>query len=111
MAEASATRTRRSLLTAAAAAGGALAAQAIVRPSPVAAADVMLGAVNVATTSTEIRSTQEWIQAKAIVGHVTYTGAGSSTAGIFGQSDALNGSGVQGWAMSGSSSRGVVGQS
>jgi hypothetical protein len=48
-------RSRRSLL---AAAGGALATQALVRPSPVAAADVVLGAVNTATAATTIRNTQ-----------------------------------------------------
>src|SRR5262245_12651578 len=91
-------RSRRSLLTAAAAAGGALAAQALVRPSPVSAADVVLRAVNNATTLTTIRTTEATSTAKALMGLVTFAGSGPSTAGVFGQSNASNGNGVFGMA-------------
>jgi hypothetical protein len=104
-------RSRRSLLAAAAAAGGALATQALVRPSPVAAADVVLGAVNTATNATTIRNTQALSSAKAIVGLVTTTIAGSSTAGVQGQSNATNGNGLFGVAMSGPSAKGAWGRS
>ena len=51
-------RSRRSLLVAAAAAGGALATQALVRPEPASAASVTLGVVNNESTATTFRTTQ-----------------------------------------------------
>jgi hypothetical protein len=105
-----ATRTRRSLLTAAAAAGGALAAQAIARPAPVSAASVVLGAVNTAGTATTIRSNEAANTAKALIGVVLHAGAGGSTAGVQGQSNALHGNGVFGVAINGNS-KGVWGRS
>jgi hypothetical protein len=104
-------RSRRALLTAAAAAGGALATQALIRPTPAAAADVVLGAVNTATAVTTIRNTQALNSAKALVGLVTYAGAGPSTAGVQGQSLAANGNGVFGVALSGTGAKGVWGRS
>lgn len=102
-------RGRRSVLTAAAAAGGALATQALFRPSPAVAASVMLGALNTAAAATTIRTTQALNSAKAIVGVVAYTGPGGSTAGVQGQSNATHGNGVFGVALSGSS-KGVWGR-
>jgi hypothetical protein len=107
---ASARRSRRSVLTAAAAAGGALATQALVRPTPVAAADVALGAVNTAPTATTIRSTEASGSARALIGQVLTTGSGFATAGVFGQSYADGGNGVLGIAPTGAS-KGVFGRS
>jgi hypothetical protein len=108
---ASGPRSRRSVLAAAvAAAGGALATQALVRPTTVAAADVVLGAINSAPAATTIRSTQALNSAKAIVGVVTFAGPGSSTAGVQGQSNSQNGNGVFGVASIGNS-KGVWGRS
>jgi hypothetical protein len=104
-------RSRRSLLTAAAAAGGALATQALVRPAPVEAASVVLGAVNSATAATTIRTTQALSSAKAIVGLVTHSGAGPSTAGVQGQSNAQGGNGVFGVALTGAGAKGAWGRS
>jgi hypothetical protein len=103
-------RSRRSLLAAVAAAGGALATQALVRPAPAAAADVVLGAVNTAATTTTIRSNEAVNTAKALMGVVLHAGAGGSTAGVWGQSNALNGNGVFGIALAGNS-KGVWGRS
>jgi hypothetical protein len=103
-------RFRRSLLTAAAAAGGALATQALVRPSPVAASDVVLGATNTTASATTIRTNEVAANAKALVGVVTHTDAGPSTAGVMGQSNATNGNGVFGVALAGNS-KGVRGRS
>src|SRR5262245_34978774 len=103
-------RTRRSVITAAAATGGALATQALAGPLPVAAADVVLGAVNNATSVTTIRSTEVSTSAKAFVGLVANSGVGASTAGVQGQSNSTNGNGVFGVAMAGNS-KGVWGRS
>jgi hypothetical protein len=102
---------RRSIGTAAVAAVGAVGTQALVRPDRVAAADVVLGAVNNATNATTIRTTQATVSAKAIVGLVAHAGAGASTAGVQGQSNAANGSGVFGVATSGAGAKGVWGRS
>src|SRR5262245_29024006 len=104
-------RSRRSLLTAAAAAGGALAAQALVRPSPAAAADVVLGATNTATAATTVRTTEVSATAKALIGLVTNAGVGPSTAGVQGQSNAQNGNGLFGVALSGPLAKGAWGRS
>jgi hypothetical protein len=111
MATPAAPRSRRSLLTAAAAAGGAMAAQAFVRPNPVAAADVVLGAVNTAAAVTTIRTTEASGTAKAVSGLVMFAGMGNSTAGVQGQSNAANGNGVFGVALSGATAKGVWGRS
>jgi hypothetical protein len=103
-------RSRRAMLAAAAAAGGALATQALVRPAPVAGANVVLGAVNTATAATTIRNTQAVNTAKALIGLVTYSGVGGATAGVQGQSNAGGGSGVFGYAPTGNS-KGVNGRS
>jgi hypothetical protein len=104
-------RSRRSLLVAAAAAGGALATQAIVRPEPAVAAAAQLGVVNNTTAATTIRTTQAASGAKALIGVVAYTGAGGATAGLQGQSNALQGNGVFGVAVNGTGAKGVWGQS
>jgi hypothetical protein len=98
------------VLAAGAAATGALAAQAIARPSPVSAANVVLGAANTAGSATTIRSNEAIHTAKALVGVVLHAGPGGSTAGVQGQSNALHGNGVFGVALSGSS-KGVWGRS
>jgi hypothetical protein len=103
-------RTRRSLLAGAAAAGGAFAAQALVRPRPVAAADVVLGAVNTVTGATTIRNDEAVSTAKAIVGTVLYDGSGGSTASVQGRSNAVNCIGLLGVAMAGNS-KDVLGRS
>jgi hypothetical protein len=103
-------RSRRALLTAAAAAGGALATQALVRPAPATAADVLLGGINNTTAATTIRNyVAGQVDAKAIVGLVSHTAPGGSTAGVMGQSNARNGNGVFGVALSGGS-KGVWGR-
>jgi hypothetical protein len=76
----------------------------------VAAADVLLGGVNNASVATTIRSDEAVSTAKAIVGIVLYDGGGGSTAGVQGQSNAVNGNGVFGVAMAGNS-KGVWGRS
>src|SRR5262249_6454525 len=63
-------RSRRSLLAGLAAAGGALASQALTRPLPAAAADVALGTVNTAAATTTIRNTQAAPTAVALKGQV-----------------------------------------
>jgi hypothetical protein len=72
---------------------------------------VVLGALNTETTQTEIRTTQATNTARAIAGVVTHTGAGGATAGIWGQSNAQNGSGVFGVALNGFNAKGVWGRS
>jgi hypothetical protein len=103
-------RSRRSLLTAAVTAGGALVVEAIARPTPAAAADVLLGGINNTTSATTIRNNVVGpTDAKAIVGVVSQTGPGAATAGVMGQSNAKNGNGVFGVALSGGS-KGVWGR-
>src|SRR5262245_51354350 len=104
-------RSRRALLTAAAAAGGASAPQALLRPSAVPSADVVLGATNTAPTATTIRSNEVSASAKALIGLVTTTVAGPSTAGVQGQSNAANGNGLFGVALTGRTAKGVWGRS
>jgi hypothetical protein len=98
------------LLTAAAAAGGALATQALVRPDPAAAAGVVLGATNDATATTTIRNTTAANNSVAVKGVVTTNVNGGATAGVWGQSNAQGGSGVFGIALAGNS-KGVWGRS
>jgi hypothetical protein len=103
-------RTRRSVITAAAAAGGALVTQALVRPAPAAAANAVLGVINNTTAVTTFRNTQVSNTAKGFMGLVTQSGPGGSTAGVQGQSNSLHGNGVFGVAMAGNS-KGVWGRS
>jgi hypothetical protein len=77
----------------------------------VAAADVVLGGINTATAETTIRNTQTTSTAKALIGLVTTTGAGQSTAGVQGQSNATNGNGLFGVALSGAGAKGAWGRS
>ena len=102
-------QSRRSLLAAAAAAVGAVAAEGVLRPAPVEAASVTLGDVNSTTKSTTIRNTKAASGAKALVGEVTTTVVGPMTAGVVGRSSAQNGRGTLGVANSGSDARGVMG--
>jgi hypothetical protein len=103
-------RSRRSILSAAAGVGGALAVQALVRPTSVSAASVVLGATNNATAATTIRTTQATSTAVALKGLVATTGPGGATAGVWGQSNAQHGSGIFGFAPVGGS-KGVWGRS
>jgi hypothetical protein len=104
-------RTRRSVMAAAAAAAGVFAVESIRRPAPVAAASVVLGSQNTATKATTIRSTNAGTSAKALVGVITQTGPGPSTAGVEGRSSAQGGAGVSGVANNGSGAKGVHGRS
>jgi hypothetical protein len=101
---------RRSLLTAFAAAGSALATHAILKPDPASAASVELGATSTAATATVIRTVEASVSARALVGLVTTTTLGGATVGVWGQSNALHGNGVFGIAPSGNS-KGVFGRS
>jgi hypothetical protein len=82
----------------------------MVRPTPVSAADVVLGGINTASSATTIRTTEASATAKALIGHVLTAVAGPSTAGVQGQSNAQNGNGVFGYAPTGNS-KGVWGRS
>jgi hypothetical protein len=77
----------------------------------VAAADVVLGAVNTASSATTIRNTQALNSAKAIVGLVTTSIAGPATAGVQGQSNAANGNGLFGVSGPGAAAKGAWGRS
>jgi hypothetical protein len=105
-------RTRRSVLAAAAAAAGAIATQAVLRPGPASAAgNVVLGEVNTAISPTTIRTTEAVSTAVALKGVVLTTGTGGGTAGVLGQSYAQNGGGVLGLGGPGAGSKGVIGRS
>ena len=103
-------RSRRALLTGAAAALGALAVQAVALPEPASAAGVVLGGTNNSGHATTIQNTAHSSSAKAIVGRTTYTGAASSSAGIAGESKGTGGIGVYGVAKNGTGARGVLGR-
>src|SRR5262245_66111565 len=99
MAELPVPRTRRSLLLAAAAAGGALTARAMTSVEPVHAVNgdsVKVGTVNAGSAGTEVRNTAAASNAIALKGVVTTGVVGPSTAGVFGQSNAHNGNGLFG---------------
>src|SRR5262245_43910226 len=115
MTQTSAPRSRRSILTAAAAAGGALAVQALASATPASAVNgdpVKVGQLNVGTAATTVRNTAAVNNAIALRGEVTTTVAGASTAGVWGQSAAQNGNGVFGFATNtGTLTKGVWGRS
>ena len=102
-------RTRRSVLFAAVGAAGAFVAQAIGRPAPVAAADVVLGTTNNTTAQTTIRNTSATATAVALVGQTTYTGAAQQSRGVVGVSNGQGGVGVAGSAAVGANAQGVLG--
>src|SRR5262245_56171781 len=91
-------RTRRQVIrTAVAAAGGALAARALGSREVVEAANgatVLVGHMQSGTTATQITNASGSATAVAFKGVVSGTGAGGRTAGLVGQSDAQNGTGV-----------------
>jgi hypothetical protein len=103
-------RSRRSLLAAAVAAIGAVAAGGVIRPTAVAAADIVLGRLNTTRRATTVRNVKASATAKALIGQVTTTTTGPTTAGVQGQSSALNGRGVVGLASNGAQARGVHGR-
>jgi hypothetical protein len=106
-----AARTRRSLLTAAVAAAGALVATGIARPEPVSAASVVLGGSNTTNKLTKIINNKAASDARALLGRTSYTGGAGSSAGVYGDSKGHNGRGVLGTAHSGSNAKGVHGSS
>jgi|GEM_PF-4655151 len=104
---------RRSWLTAAAAAVSAVAVATVV-PAGVNAATappVKLGTTNTGNKTTTIKDTAASSSAKAIVGRTTYTGTATTAAGVQGISDGKNGSGVIGQANKGPLAAGVWGRS
>ncbi len=103
-------RSRRSLITAAAAALGAIAAQAVVLPSPASAASVSLGHSNHATDTTDIQNLSSQPGAKALMGRAI-SSSSSSSIGVLGDSRGPNGTGVYGKATNGTNARGVLGRS
>jgi hypothetical protein len=102
-------RTRRSLFVAALGAAGAFVAQAVGRPMPVRAADVVLGGTNNTTATTTIRNNAASSSAVAIVGRTTYTGLAQQSRGVVGLSAGENGVGVSGSAAVGTAAQGVLG--
>jgi hypothetical protein len=100
---------------AAAAAGGALASGALMRPPTVSAANgdpVKVGQLHAGTAVTEVRNTAAVSNAVGLKGFVTTAGPGGATAGVWGQSAAQNGSGVFGMATNtGTGTKGVYGRS
>src|SRR5262245_20659637 len=100
-------RTRRQVLRAAvAAAGGALAAQALGISDAAEAANgttVQVGSSHSGTATTTIKNTSASRTAVAIKGVVTASSAGGSTVGVRGESATGHGAGVYGVATSTSS--------
>ena len=106
-------RSRRALLGAGL---GALAASAASALGGSAIADatsppVLLGSINDAATSTIVRDNAADSAAVAFVGRVTHATGSAASAGIKGQDDGTNGTGVAGIAINGPTARGVYGQS
>lgn len=104
---------RRSLSTAAAAAAGAVSASALGGGIATRATNgdpVTVGNLNTGTSATTVRNMQVATDAVALKGIVAMAGAGGSTAGLWGQSNATHGNGVFGIAVSGNS-KGVWGRS
>jgi hypothetical protein len=107
-------RSRRQLLSAGIAATGGVLAHAVISASPTHAANgdpVILGIGNSATNRTTIRNTAASGDAVALLGIVTTTTSGTSTAGLYGRSNAVGGNGVRGQSGPGSTARGVWGTS
>jgi hypothetical protein len=104
-------RTRRALLAGVGGAVAALAAQAIGRPIPVAAATVQLGQLNTETAPTTFRNTKASASAVALRGRTSYTGPASGSVGVDGISSGVNGTGVKGTANKGAVAYGVWGSS
>lgn len=102
---------RRSVLTAGAAAIAAIATQAIVRPEPVAAASVQLGHKNTSTDPTTFSNPKLTSNARALIGQTTFTGFGTATAGVTGISKGDDGNGVVGVANKGTAAFGMWGRS
>ena len=104
-------RSRRALLGAGL---GALAATAVSALGGSAIADasssVVLGGSNAETTTTAINNTASSSAAVAISGRVTHATGSAASAGVKGQDDGTNGTGVAGYA-NGATARGVYGQS
>jgi hypothetical protein len=103
--------TRRSLLAAAAGAAGAFVAQALGRPAPADAANVILGGTNNSTTVTAFRNTKADGFARALLGRTTYTGDSASGRAVLGFNEGKDGTGIWGEALVGTGARGVVGNS
>ena len=105
-------RTRRALLGAGLGAVAASVVASLGHPEQAAAASsVVLGATNDATTPTVIRDNANDSAAVAISGRVTHVTGSTASAGVKGQDDGTNGTGVAGYATNGTTARGVYGQS
>ena len=105
-------RSRRALLgaglgalaaTAASALGGSTIAEA--------SSSVVLGGSNAEKTTTAINNTATSSAAVAISGHLTHATGSAASAGVRGQDDGTNGTGIAGFATNGATARGVYGQS
>ena len=104
-------RTRRALLGAGLGAIAATAASALGSSGIAdATSSVVLGGTNIETTPTIIRNTAASTAAVAISGRVTHATGSTTSAGLQGQDDGINGTGVIGYATNGATARGVYGQ-
>jgi hypothetical protein len=102
---------RRVFLTAGIGAIAAAALNGIVNPHAAAALSVVLGGINSTNKTTTIRNTKASSTAKALIGRTTYTGPALNAAGVFGQADGTNATGVWGTANKGLRAAGVYGAS
>lgn len=102
---------RRMFLTAGIGAIAAATINAMVNPHVASAASVVLGGANSSTRPTTFRNPKASASAKAIIGRTTYTGAALQAAGVFGQADGTDASGVWGKADKGVDATGVYGGS
>jgi hypothetical protein len=93
---------------------GASAAASVIRVVPVRAANgdpVLLGDVNLATATTEVRDSDGSNHTVALLGHLTHTAGSGDGAAVMGLDDGANGTGVKGFAPNGPTSIGVLGYS
>lgn len=102
---------RRLFLTAGAAAVAVAVADAVISPSEVDAAGIVLGGTSSTTRPTTVRNTKASASAKALIGRTTYTGGALNAAGVQGIADGVNASGVWGTANRGTKAAGVYGAS
>lgn len=102
---------RRAFLAAGFGAVSAAVLGGLLNPQIAAAASVVLGGTNTSTKTTTFKNTATTATAKAITGRTTYTGAALNAAGVYGQADGTNASGVYGIANKGPKAAGVYGGS
>ena len=107
-------RSRRAILAAIAAAGGAFLTRGFVQPDAAEAANgdtVKVGQTKTGTKPTTVRNRANATGAKALVGRTTFEGAAANSAGIWGESLGAGGVGTLGTANNGPGARGVAGKS